>query len=187
MLAWASTCGENIHQIDGSLLKKRLLFVSQRPPSQAADRIWHGTRSFCSEVNEDVRQGDLNWDKLGCWIFYVRTQDQKQRREERIHKIPDQIWHQSGLTSLCKSQLLNSCKAVWCHPAGRRTFCLGIEWWAEQSSGPAVQCPPSMKVPGLIPAWTFLYAVCIFSWRDKVSSIAKKCMLLQHSSMFEQV
>lgn len=120
-------------------LKKRHLFVSQRPSSQAAHRIWHGTRRFCSEVDEDVLQGNVNWDELGCWIFYMRTRQLKHTRNSRpdLTSVRAHTFMQITVIEQLQGCVMSS---SW------QTHFLSGDWMM-QSSGPAVHS---------VLAWRFL-------------------------------
>lgn len=160
MSARASTGAKNIHLVDGSL--KKITFLFPGDPFFSAHRqnlMWYLELLLLSQCRRRqvwILQGNVSRHELCYWIFYTREQESK--REWRECAIPSQIWHQPGPTPSCRSQLLNRC-----HPASAGDL-------MTQRSGPAV----SMKVPGLIPVWTILCEVCMFSWRDKVSSRAKK-------------
>lgn len=160
MLAWASTCGENIHWIDGPLFKKGTFLFPRDPPLRPQTDFDMVPGAFALKSMKTSCRA--MWTETNLVVeYFTRGHESKSRDGRNEHaKFPTRSDISSHLHAdhsywtaarLCDVIQLADALPVW--------ELNDAEQWSRSS-----QCPPSMKVPGLIPAWAFLYAVFIFSW-----------------------
>lgn len=167
MLARASTCRENINWIDGSLLKKGTFLFPRDPPLRPQTEFDIIPGAFALKSMKTSSRA--MWTETNLAVEYFTWGHESKSRDGRnIHaKFPTRSDISPGshlhadhsywtAARLCDVIQLADALPVWGLNDAKQ--------WSHSS-----QCPPSMKVPGLIPAWAFLYAVCIFSRKDKVS------------------